>query len=78
MKIKVMGEWAQIVGSNDIILESHPHNIRKLFQLLEKQHPCGRWQSATVAINHVLYNGSWTKTINEDEDVCILPTKEGG
>ena len=53
-----MGEWAQIAGSNEVILESHPHNIRKLCHLLEKQHPCGRWQSATVAINHVLYNGS--------------------
>jgi len=78
VKITVMGEWAQIAGSNDIILESHPHNIRKLFQLLEKQYPCGKWDSATVAINHVLYNGSWTKTINEDEEICLLPTIEGG
>ena len=79
MKVLLLGdEWSRITGSKEVILESHPHNIRKLYQLLEKQYPCGTWESSTVAINHVFYNGSWTKTIKEDDSICILPLIEGG
>ena len=79
MKVLLLGdEWSRVAGSKEVILESHPHNIRKLYQLLEKQYPCGTWERSTVAINHVFYNGSWTKTIKEDDSICILPLIEGG
>ena len=78
MKVLLLGdEWSRVAGSKEVILESHPYNIRKLFQLLEKQYPCGTWGRSTVAINLVFYT-DWTKTIKEDDSICILPLIEGG
>ena len=78
MKVLLLGdEWSRVAGSKEVILESHPYNIRKLYQLLEKQYPCGTWERSTVAINHVFYT-DWTKTIKEDDSICILPLIEGG
>ena len=77
MIVKVMGEWAQLTGQREVILEPSPRNIRQLFKMLEEKYPCGKWKHSTVALNHVLYNGDYTKTIT-NEDVCILPTIEGG
>jgi len=75
--VKLMGECAQIAGQREVILEPPPHNLRQLFKMLEEKHPCGKWEQSTVALNHILYNGDYTKTIT-NEEVCILPTIEGG
>ena len=72
-----MGEWAHIVGSNEITLSHSPHNLRELFKMLEESYPCGKWEQSTIALNHVLYNGDYTKKIT-NEEICILPMIEGG
>ena len=77
MVIKLMGEWAQTAGKNEIILSQRPHTLRDLLKMLEESYPCGKWEQSTIAVNHVLYNGDYNKTIT-DEDICIMPLIEGG
>lgn len=72
-----MGEWSHIAGQREVLLEPRPHNLKQLFNMLEEKYPCGKWEQSTVALNHVLYNGDYTVEI-KNEDVCILPTIEGG
>ena len=77
MKIKLMGEWAQIAGKKEVMLMYDPSNIRSLFIRLEIEYPCGKWDQAVVAINGTLYTDH-TKMIDEDDEVCVMPHIEGG
>ena len=44
-----MGEWAQLTGQREVILDPSPRNIRQLFKMLEEKYPCGKWEHSTVA-----------------------------
>ena len=77
MKIKLMGEWAIIAGKSEVMLMYDPSNIRSLFIRLEIEYPCGKWTTAVVAINGVLYTDH-SKLIQEDDEVCVMPHIEGG
>ena len=78
MKIKLMGEWAQIAGKKEVQLMYDPSNIRSLFIRLEIEYPCGKWDQATVAINGVLYTNHNKIIVPEEDEVCVMPTIEGG
>jgi molybdopterin converting factor small subunit len=77
MKIKLMGEWAQIAGQSIVQPMYDPSNIRSLFIRLEIEWPCGKWDQATVAINGTLYTDH-TKKIEETDEVVVMPAIEGG
>jgi sulfur carrier protein ThiS len=78
MKIKLMGEWAVIAGSKEVMLMYDPSNIRSLFIRLEIEYPCGKWDQAIVAINGVLYTSHNKTIVPEEDEVCIMPHIEGG
>ena len=78
MKIKLMGEWAVITGKKEVKLMYDPSSIRSLYTRLEIEYPCGKWEHSTVAINGTLYSNDWSKTITENDEVCVMPVIEGG
>jgi len=77
MKVKLTGEFATFTGRQEVEIYG-PTNIKQLLAGLDNSYPNHGWDSCNVAINGVMYVDSWFQPINDDDEVVIMPSIEGG
>ena len=77
MKVKLTGEFATLTGRQELEIYG-PHNIKTLLSALDNAYPKYGWDNSNVAINGVMYSDAWFHSINEDDEIVIMPPIEGG
>jgi len=77
MIVKLTGEFATLTGRKEVEIYG-PHNIKTLLSALDNAYPNYGWDNSNVAINGVMYSDAWFQSINEGDEVVIMPPIEGG
>ena len=77
MIVKLTGEFATLTGRKEVEIYG-PSNIKTLLSALDNAYPNYGWDNSNVAINGVMYSDAWFQSINEGDEVVIMPPIEGG
>ena len=77
MIVKLTGEFATLTGRQEVEIYG-PSNIKTLLSALDNAYPNFGWDNSNVAINGVMYTDAWFQSINESDEVVIMPPIEGG
>ena len=77
MIVKLTGEFATLTGRKEVEIYG-PTNIKTLLSALDNSYPNYGWDNSNVAINGVMYSDAWFQSINEGDEVVIMPPIEGG
>ena len=77
MIIKLTGEFATLTGRKEVEIYG-PTNIKTLLSALDNAYPNFGWDNSNVAINGVMYSDAWFQSINEADEIVIMPPIEGG
>ena len=77
MIVKLTGEFAISTGRREVEIYG-PATIKELLGALDNSFPNHGWDNSNVAINGVMYSNAWLQSINEDDEVVIMPPIEGG
>ena len=77
MKIKLTGEFATLTG-RQIVEIYGPTTVKALLSALDNSYPNHGWDNCNVAINGTMYADAWFQSINENDEIVIMPPIEGG
>ena len=77
MIVKLTGEFVTLTGRQEVEIYG-PTNIKALLSALDNSYPNHGWDNSNVAINGVMYSDAWFQSINEDDEIVIMPPIEGG
>ena len=78
VKVKLTGEFVLAADGKTEIVLPDVSNIKNLFKALENVYPTGKWHYCCVAVNGTMYQDDWLKSLNENDEVVIMPAIGGG